>query len=72
MKNYTMIEKQSPQSIREGVNFAASSLTQAKRKATMVQFYQGTYLELIETDTGYTVAAKEASGNWIKPVYFAE
>jgi len=64
MTNYTMTEKLNPQSIREGVNFIAKSLTDAKRKATRNQVFQRTFLELTETDKGLVVSTKEWDGTW--------
>ena len=70
MTNYTMTEKLTPQSNRDGINFTSSSLTEAKRKATRNQVFERTFLELTETDTGNTVAVKEWDGKWIPQSYF--
>lgn len=69
MTTYTLIEKQNSNSQREGVDFEAKDLTQAKRKATSLQCFQGTLLELCKGND--TVAVKEKSGKWIDQSYFA-
>ena len=70
MTNYTVTEKLNPQSIRQGVNFSANSLTHAKCKATRNQCFERSMLEITETDTGNTVAVKEWDGTWIAQSYF--
>ena len=69
MTTYTLIEKQNSNSQREGVEFEAKNLTQAKRKATKLQCFEGTFLELCEGLN--TVAVKEANGKWIEQSCFA-
>jgi hypothetical protein len=69
MTTYTLIEKQNSNSQREGVEFEANNLTQAKRKATKLQCFEGTFLELREGLS--TVATKEANGKWIEQPCFA-
>lgn len=69
MTTYTLIEKQNSNSEREGVEFEAKNLTQAKRKATKLQCFEGTFLVLREGL--YVVAAKEKNGKWIEQSYFA-
>lgn len=69
MTTYTLIEKQNSNSQREGVDFEAKNLTQAKRKATKLQCFEGTFLELCEGLN--TVAVKESNGKWINQNYFA-
>lgn len=70
MNSYTVIEKQNANSQREGTEFQARDLTAAKRKATSLQCFHGTYLELLD-DRGDTIAAKEAGGKWIDQSYFS-
>lgn len=68
MPTYTVVEKQNSNSLREGTDFEANSLTAAKRMATRLQCFKGTFLELLEGD--YTVAVKECDGKWIDQKYF--
>lgn len=69
MTNYTLIEKQNSNSQRKGVEFEAKDLTQAKRKATKLQCFEGTFLELREGLN--TVAVKESSCKWVNQSYFS-
>jgi hypothetical protein len=68
MTTYTVVEKQNSNSVREGTDFEANSLTAAKRMATRKQCFQGTFLELLEGI--YTVAVKESNGKWVDQDYF--
>lgn len=70
MSTYTMIEKQNSGSHRDGVKIFANNLTDAKRKATRKQCFEGTYLELND-EHGRTVAAKQRNGQWIDQSDFA-
>ena len=70
MNKYTVIEKQNSASQREGVQVEAINLTQAKRKASKAQVFQGTFLDLLDS-AGNTVAVKEKSGNWVDQSYCA-
>lgn len=69
MTTYTLIEEQNSNSEREGVEFEAKNLTQAKRKATSLQCFEGTFLELL--DGSITIAVKENNGKWIDKSYFS-
>ena len=68
MTTYIMTETQNRNSHREGVKFQSKNLTSAKRKATSLQVFEGTFLELCED--GVTVAVKESNGKWINQKYF--
>lgn len=68
MINYTMTEKQNLNSQRESVVFEAKNLTDAKRKASSLQVFHGTVIEL-EQD-GLTVAVKEKNGKWIPNSFY--
>jgi len=63
-----MTEKQNTNSQREGVTFEAKNLTAAKRKASSLQAFDGTIIEL--ELNGDTVAVKEKDGKWICNSYF--
>jgi len=68
MRTYKMTEKQNLNSQREGVTFEAKTLTAAKRKASSLQAFYGTVIELEQG--GVTVAVKEKNGKWIKDSFF--
>ena len=51
MKNFTITEKQDRNSTRAGEAVEAKSLTAAKRKASSLQFFQGTVMT-IESENG--------------------
>ena len=69
MTTYTMTEKENFNSERESVEFTANTLTSAKRKASSLQCFFGTVIEL--EINGETVAVKEKSGQWVGQGYFA-
>ena len=63
MAIYMMIEKQNFNSERSGVQIEAKTLTAAKIRASKLQFFQGTIIEL-QDEFGETVAVKEKGGKW--------
>lgn len=69
MKTYKLIEKQNFNSHREPVAFTAKNLNGAKIKASRMQAFHGTILE-ITAESGATLAVKEKSGKWIDQSYF--
>jgi hypothetical protein len=62
MARYIVRELQNAKSCREGEKIEASSLVDAKRKATSKQVFKGTVLK-IECENG-TVAAIKENGTW--------
>ncbi len=62
MATYTITEKQNMASYRKGYKIEADCLTSAKRKASRMQFFQGTVL-VIEADNGALLASK-ANSKW--------
>lgn len=69
MKKYYVMETQSPTSFRKATAFTAKSLTGAKRIASRLQAFHGTWLHVsdIVTDEGFVIeplAVKDASGKW--------
>lgn len=62
MTTYIVREVQNVQSNRIGTRINAPSLSEAKRKATRIQFFEGTVLK-IEDDNGNVLATKE-DGKW--------
>lgn len=69
MNTYKMTEKENFNSERKGEFFEAKTLTAAKVKASKMQCFEGTIIEL-ENEQGETVAVKEKSGKWIEQVFF--
>ncbi len=63
MTTYILTELQNAQSSRQGVRIDAANLTAAKRKASRMQMFQGTVLELA-FENGARVALKE-NGTWV-------
>ena len=61
MGTYIITEKQNPQSTRTGVTIKAKSLADAKRRASRMQFFCSTVMEIADS-TG-PVAIK-AGGKW--------
>jgi hypothetical protein len=62
MQTYTITEKQNAQSRREGSTVEAKDLSDAKRKASKMQCFQGTVLE-ISDESGVLSIKKD--GKWI-------
>jgi hypothetical protein len=62
MSTYIITEKQNAQSRRNGVKIEAASLSDAKRRASREQLFQGTTLT-IEGENGAVLAVKDA-GRW--------
>jgi len=60
-QEYTVTEKQTANSWREGEKIKAVSLSEAKRKASRMQVFQGTVLEI--SDAAGPIAIKE-NGVW--------
>lgn len=69
MQNFKLIEKQNFNSEREAITFTAKNLHGAKIKASRMQFFKGTVLE-ITAENGATLAVKEKNGKWIDDKYF--
>jgi len=63
MNTYYVTEKQNINSTREAEKIQAKDLTHAKRKASRMQAFHGTVLE-IEDSSGATVAVKYSDGKW--------
>ena len=68
MNTFILIEKENFNSEREGISFTAKNLTGAKIKASKLQCFDSTILELTD-ETGHTLAIKEKSDNWINQTY---
>lgn len=69
MKRYYVMETQGPNGFRKATAFTAKNLTNAKRTASKLQAFYGTWLYLgdIVTDEGFVIeplAVKDASGKW--------
>lgn len=69
MKKYYVMETQGPNSFRKATAFTAKNLTSAKRIASRLQAFYGTWLHLSDviTDEGFVIeslAVKDASGKW--------
>ncbi len=62
MTAYIITELQNAQSHRKGQTVEAETLTAAKRKASQLQMFQGTVME-IATDSG--VISRKQDGKWI-------
>ena len=66
MATYIITELQNAQSSRKGEAVETANLTAAKRKASSLQMFKGTVLE-IATENGAILSRKEA-GRWIDTV----
>ena len=62
MTAYIVTEKQNAQSSRKGQTIEAANLTAAKRKASGLQVFKGTVLE-IAAENG-AVLSREEEGRW--------
>ena len=62
MTAYIVTEKQNAQSSRKGQTIEAANLTAAKRKASGLQVFKGTVLE-IAAENGAVLSRKE-EGRW--------
>lgn len=69
METFILVEKEDFNSDRDGVRFTAKTLTSAKIKASKMQCFKDTVLELTDK-SGSTLAVKEKSGKWINQDYF--
>ena len=65
MATYTITEKLSAQSTREGSTVEARNLSDAKRKASKMQCFQGTVLEIADASG---VLSIKKDGKWIAAV----
>jgi hypothetical protein len=65
MTKFKMIEKENLNSIRESQEFYAKNLRGAKRKASNMQCFYNTVIELMD-EFGKTIAVKEKGGRWIE------
>jgi ribosomal protein L19 len=63
MTTYTIAELQNAQSSRKGETVQAANLTAAKRKASTLQMFQGTVME-IAAENGSFLSRKQ-DGKWI-------
>lgn len=63
MTAYIITELQNAQSSRKGEAVEAESLTSAKRKASQLQMFQGTVME-IASENGAVISRKQ-DGKWI-------
>ena len=63
MTTYIITELQNAQSSRKGETIEAADLTAAKRKASSLQMFKGTVLE-ISAENGSVLSRKE-DGRWI-------
>jgi len=63
MTAYIITELQNAQSSRKGEKFEAANLSAAKRKASSLQMFKGTVMEIAD-ENGSVVSRKE-SGRWI-------
>jgi len=62
---YSVRELQNAQSHTDGYDtIEAASLTEAKRKASRMQAFQGTVLELSSNETG-VILSRKTDGRWI-------
>ena len=62
MTTYIITELQNAQSSRKGETVEAANLTAAKRKASSLQMFQGTVME-IAAENGAVISRKE-DGKW--------
>ena len=63
MTTYLVTELQNAQSSRKGETVEAANLTSAKRKASSLQVYQGTVME-IAAENG-SILSRKQDGKWI-------
>ena len=63
MTTYIVTELQNAQSSRKGETVQAANLTAAKRKASSMQMFQGTVME-IAAENG-SVLSRKQDGKWI-------
>ena len=63
MTTYIIAELQNAQSSRKGETVQAANLTAAKRKASSMQMFQGTVME-IAAENG-SVLSRKQDGKWI-------
>jgi len=63
MTAYIITEKQNSNSSRKGETVEAANLSAAKRKASSLQMFKGTVME-IAAETGAIISRKE-DGRWI-------
>lgn len=63
MTTYIVTELQNAQSSRKGETVEAANLTAAKRKASSLQMFQGTVME-IAAENG-SVLSRKQGGKWI-------
>ena len=63
MTKFIITEKQDRNSTRAGEVVEAKSLTAAKRKASSLQFFQGTVMT-IESENGTLLSWKDKAGKW--------
>jgi len=63
MTTYIVTELQNAQSSRKGETVEAANLTAAKRKASSMQMFQGTVME-IAAENG-SVLSRKQDGKWI-------
>ncbi|OQA30019.1 MAG: hypothetical protein BWY57_03111 [Betaproteobacteria bacterium ADurb.Bin341] len=63
MTTYIIAELQNAQSSRKGETVQAANLTAAKRKASSLQMFQGTVME-IAAENG-SVLSRKQDGKWI-------
>lgn len=63
MTTYIVTELQNAQSSRKGETVQAANLTAAKRKASSLQMFQGTVME-IAAENG-SVLSRKQDGKWI-------
>lgn len=63
MTKFIITEKQDIQSTRAGEAVEAKSLSAAKRKASSLQFFQGTVMT-IEGENGTLLSWKDKAGKW--------
>ncbi len=63
MTKFIITEKQDRNSTRAGETVEAKSLSAAKRKASSLQFFQGTVMT-IESENGQLLSWKDKAGKW--------
>lgn len=63
MTTYIITELQNAQSHRKGESIEAENLTAAKRKASRLQMFQGTVME-IAAESGAVISRKQ-DGKWV-------
>ena len=62
MQTYTITEKQNAQSKRDGFTIEANDLSDVKRKASKMQCFQGTVLEISDESGALSI---KKDGKWI-------